>query len=125
MTKETEYPPVRTMHLLPFDHYSVAVGRREQMEHGQLLLAASKCTCGTHPTPLAQDMVLRLSRLARDPATFSAPNYLTGLGLGSAQTLEAQAYEEAVNMLGTYIRRLEETARQYADHLAQHHPDGK
>lgn len=121
MAKRPEYPPVRTMRLLPFDHYSVAVGRREQLEHGPLLLLPSTCTCGSHPSPLAQDMVLRLSRLAREPRTFAPPNYLSTLGHGSAQTLEAQAYEEAVNMLGTYLRRLEATAVQYAQHLREVH----
>lgn len=118
MPNAKKHEAVRTMLPLPFEHRSVAAGRREQIQHGQLLLLPSRCTCGSHPSPLAQDMIYRLSRLAREPGTFAPPNYL---GAEGAETLDAQAYEEAVNMLGTYILRLEDSARLFAAHLRDVH----
>jgi len=111
------YPEVRTMHVQPFDHYTVAAGRREQIQEGRLVLLNNPCSCREHPSPLATDMIARVSQLSREPGTWHGVNW----GAAGAVSLEAQAYEEAVNILGTYIRRLEDTARHYAVHLRDEH----
>lgn len=92
-----------------FDHTTVDTSgaRVKRMRDAQLmLLDPAPDTHFTNPSELAYDMVVRLTKCADGQV---------GPGIDSPQ------YEEAAAMLGCYVRRLEDIARQYAAHIRTNH----
>lgn len=101
---------IRTYAHIPFgpDSYG-GQARAVWMERGRLLMAPPQCGDASHPSILAIDLVERAVALAR--ITVHNPT-------GRIEEM-SDAMDEALTLLGIYIRRLEETARQYADHLVR------
>lgn len=60
-----------------------------------------------YPSPMAWDLLLRVSTLSAVPGAHATD--------GSPQS---QAYEHWVTVLGAYVRRLEQVAREYGRHRA-------
>lgn len=107
---------VRTYTHAPFPPDSFGgVARVAWMVRGRLVMAPPQCHDPSHPTLLAIDLLERALALARLPEHNPT---------GRIEQM-SDPLSESLDLLGIYIRRLEDTARQYAQHLVDHPAEPK